>query len=108
MIVIGTPHTKNAGYLRNDDRCSGGKLAEGDVQTCPHCQAVINMQQWAKAPVQNFCMKCMKPACPECEDCMPFIARIDRFSDAVVKYQTYLKQAGLEPVEPPRSILTGP
>jgi hypothetical protein len=105
-FIIGTPHTHNSGYYRNDDRLSGGTLAEGDVQTCPHCQKVINMQEWAKAPVQNFCLKCMKPACnsPECQDCRPFIRQIDLYTDAVVKLQAFIKMAGLDP-EVPRVII---
>ena len=104
-----TPFTRNAGYLLNDDRNSGGKKTEADIQTCPHCQAVINMQEWSKAPVQNFCLKCMKPACnnQECQECIPFLKKIDEFADAVVKYQQYLKIAGLEPVVLPSSIISG-
>jgi hypothetical protein len=46
MIIIGTPHTKGAGYYKNDDTASGGKKSEADIRTCTHCQAVIKMQAW--------------------------------------------------------------
>jgi hypothetical protein len=79
VIIIGTPHSKGAGYTLNDDRPSGGKKTEADVRTCPHCQAIIKMQEWAKSQTQNFCLKCMAPACntKECQDCIPFIQKIE-------------------------------
>lgn len=98
MFIIGTPHTRNAGYLRNDDSPSGGKLTEADIQTCPHCQKVINMQEWKSASVQNFCNRCMKPTCdsPTCVyDCIPYVKRVDLIHDSVTKYQRFLKAAGL-------------
>lgn len=79
MIIIGTPHARGSGYYRNDDRPSGGQLSEADVQTCPHCQAMIKLQEWASAPVQNFCNRCMKPTCdsPACvQDCHPYLKQI--------------------------------
>jgi hypothetical protein len=80
VIIIGTPHTKGAGYFMNDDRPAEGKLAEADIRTCPHCQAVIKMAEWAKAPTQNFCIKCMAPACNHeaCVPCVPFIQRLEQ------------------------------
>jgi len=109
-FIIGTPHTHNSGYYRNDDRCAGGDLSEGDVQTCPHCQAIINMQQWSKDPVQNFCLKCMRPACNHnaaCLECRPFLQKIDQFTDALIKYQSFVKMAGLDPVTVPPLIFPG-
>lgn len=81
MIIIGTPHTRNSGYTMNDDRNSGGRKTEADIQTCPHCQAIIKMDEWAKAPTQNFCLKCMKPACntEACQDCVPFIKKLEQY-----------------------------
>lgn len=108
-ILIGTPHSRHAGYFLNDDRNSGGQKAEADIRTCPHCQAIIKMQEWAKAPVQNFCIKCMAPACNHeaCFDCVPFLKKLDLFTDAIVKYEQFLKVAGLDPVNPPPLIITG-
>ena len=110
MILIGTPHTRNAGYFMNDDRNSGGKKDEADIATCPHCQAVIKLQEWRKDPVQNFCLKCMKPACnhnPACLDCVPFIQKIERYTDALIKWNQFVKMAGLDPVTPTPPIYTG-
>lgn len=110
-MFIGTPHTHNSGYLLNDDRNSGGKKTEADVQTCWHCQKVINMQLWKGDGA--FCRGCMKPICAACGDrmlvfgCEPFLKKLEAFTDSVVKYSQYLKIAGLEPVAPPSSIITG-
>ncbi len=79
MIIVGTPHARGSGYCVNDQALSSRQ--ESDIQTCPHCQKVIKMQEWAKAPVQNFCLKCMKPTCdsPACQDCVPFVQRLERY-----------------------------
>ena len=108
MIIIGTPHTRNAGYYRNDDTPSGGKVSEADIQTCPHCQAVIKMQEWRAAPTQYFCMKCSKPTCGRhyCEECCrPYLEFIDKLTDATIKYETFVKLAGLEPPATPQPLI---
>jgi len=110
-MIVGTPHTHNAGYLLNDDRNSGGKKTEADIQTCWHCQKVINMQLWRDDGA--FCRGCMKPICAQCGDrmiiygCEPFIKTIERYTDAVVKLQQHLKIAGLEPAAPISLIIPG-
>ena len=107
-FIIGTPHTRNAGYFRNDDSPSGGKLEEADIQTCPHCQAIINLQKWKQAPVQNFCNRCMKPTCdnPNCvHECLPWLQKLEQEFDATVKYEKFLKDAGLTPHIPQSLIL---
>jgi hypothetical protein len=60
---------------------------EADIRTCPHCQAVIKMQEWKKAAVQNFCMKCMQPTCEHaaCQDCVPFVQKIERYVEAQLR-----------------------
>jgi hypothetical protein len=110
-FVIGTPHTHNAGYVRNDDRVSGGKLLEGDVQTCPHCEAVIIMQQWKLDG--GWCAKCEAPLCnnPSCIaetaklGCVPFVRKIEKFLGSQEKFATYLRMAGLEPPKQPQQIV---
>jgi hypothetical protein len=79
MILIGTPHTRGSGYTVNDQALKSRQ--EADIQTCPHCQAVIKMQAWARASVQNFCLKCMKPTCanPACQDCVPFVKQLEQY-----------------------------
>jgi hypothetical protein len=94
---IGTPHRHNAGYFVNDKESA--RRQEDDIQTCPHCQAVIKMREWARASVQNFCLKCMHPTCdsPACQECVPFVKKIDLYYDALVKYEQFRKLAGLDP-----------
>jgi hypothetical protein len=82
-FIVGTPHTHNAGYFRNDDRLSGGKLSEADVQTCPHCQGLIKMQEWHLDG--GWCAKCQAPLCnvPACVEetsrlgCVPFSRKLE-------------------------------
>ena len=108
MILL-TPHTHNAGYYLKDD--PNGRKKEADIQTCTHCQAVINMQVWKDDGA--FCKLCNAPICNHCGDraltfgCEPFMKKLEVFTDAVVKYQQYLKMAGLDPVNPPSLIITG-
>ena len=104
---IGTPHTKGAGYYRNDDTPSGGAKNEADVRTCVHCQRVLLMQAWKGDG--GFCGRCMAPICGPCADemltlgCRPFLERLERELDATIKYRQHLKVAGLnEPAAPPQ------
>jgi len=115
-FFIGTPFTRNAGYQWNDDRPAGGAKEQHDVQTCPHCQAVILMQQWRQ--VENgkmnggFCVKCNAPVCGHCNKamqttgCTPFVAQLEKQLDMVVKLRQFIRDAGLEPVAP-RPMFTG-
>ena len=111
---IGTPFTHNAGYHWNG---AGREKDQNDVQTCTHCQAVILMQQWRK--VENgkmtggFCMRCSAPICGPCnrtmqtQGCIPFMAKLEKEFDMVTKYDQFLKDAGMVPVQPSRPIFTG-
>jgi hypothetical protein len=109
MILIGTPHAKGSGYYLNDDTNSGGQKAEADIRTCTHCQCVIKMQEWKDDGA--FCRKCNAPICAHCGDralvygCEPFLMRLERFTNAVVKYRQHLKVAGLEPGSPPKELV---
>ena len=110
MIIIGTPHTKGAGYYMNDDRGAGGAVAEADIRTCPHCQAIIKMQEWRKAQTQGFCTKCMQPTCsnPACmEFCTPFIEIIERMASQNMRFVMISRTMGLDPVSPPSLIVQG-
>ncbi len=115
-FIIGTPHTHNAGYFRNDDRPSGGQLAQADIQTCTHCQAVIKMQNWKSDGA--WCSKCEAPICgsenPECAGrtaqfgCVPFLKQIELHAAKLMRYQHFSKIAGLDAPAPPRSqLITG-
>lgn len=102
---IGTPHTRGSGYFINDQNLSTRQ--EADIQTCPHCQAVIKLQEWRTAPEQNFCLKCMKPACNNeaCQPCIPFIRRIEQAMAAQMRFQKLTGPSA--PVTPSVSIYTG-
>lgn len=95
-----TPHTKGAGYYKNDDTPSGGKITEADIRTCTHCQAIIKMQDWKEDG--NFCGKCMAPVCHSCGDrmetmgCEPFIKRLEEALEGNYRKAQFRKIAGLE------------
>lgn len=97
MILIGTPHTKNAGYYLSSD--VHGKR-EADIRTCTHCQAVIKMQVWKDDG--GFCRKCNAPICAHCADqaliygCIPFMQRLEKVTDTLIKFTQHLRVAGLE------------
>lgn len=98
-MIITTPHTRGAGYYANDDRASGGIKSEADIRTCPHCQAVIKMQEW-KADA-TWCMQCAAPVCGPCatrmltKGCEPFIAKIEQALEADYRRRQFRKLAGL-------------
>lgn len=109
-MIVGTPNRHNAGYYKSDNRESGGRLVEKDIQTCPHCQAVIKLN-----PEQgDFCSKCMKPVCPHCAKrmdlygCEPFLRKFEQYLQLGDKYERFLKEAGLVPPVPPQPLITGP
>ena len=101
-MIIGTPHSRGAG---NQSWTHGGRdmrRREADIQSCPHCQALINMQQWATASVQNFCNRCMKPTCDakSCiEDCHPYIKRAEAEIERIERRLGFCRAAGLDPAE---------
>lgn len=115
-ILIGTPYARNAGWSHYRYSCDT-RVVEDDVQTCPHCQAVIRMRQWETTKqgkmAGGFCMKCSKPICPHCqkkmqtEGCIPFMKKIEKEHDMLTKYSQFVRDAGLEPAAPSRSIITG-
>lgn len=106
-FIIGTPHTHNAGYFRNDDTASGGKLSEADIQTCTHCQKVIKMQDWRLSGA--WCQNCGAPICEHCGTrmltygCEPFVKKLEEHFKLLKKFDQYLKvaepvPAGREPI----------
>jgi hypothetical protein len=54
------------GYFMNDDRASGGKLAEDDVLACNHCSSGLKKSQWKIKG--GFCTACNKPLCFRCTE----------------------------------------
>ena len=110
-FIIGTPHTKNAGYYMNNQEL-GSKREQADVQTCTHCQRVLLMDRWKEDG--GWCGRCMAPICIYCADrmptfgCEPFMKKIDEYCDSVAKVATYHTQAVRElPAPSPALILPG-
>lgn len=110
-FIIGTPHTHNAGYYRNDDRCGGGKLSEADIQTCTHCQAVIKMQEWRVDGA--WCAKCSAPICTHCGTraltygCEPFVKQLEAHLRILTKFDHYLQVAEPTPAVQQPLVLAG-
>jgi hypothetical protein len=52
------------GYMKIDNRCSGGKLLEDDLDACRHCHATIPRSKLLVA--HAHCSKCDGPLCASC------------------------------------------
>lgn len=91
-LLIGTPHTHNAGYFVNDKDLRTRQ--EDDVQVCSHCDGIIKMREWVRKGA--FCRNCMKPICVACGKrmaiygCEPLWKRLDAAFDAVKKFEQYI------------------
>lgn len=89
MIIIGTPGTRGAGYFVNNKETK--QRQEADVQTCPHCQAVILMQEWKKTGY--WCTREMKPLCDSCAPraaifgCEPFMKKLEAAMEAEMRFK---------------------
>lgn len=105
-FAIGTPHRKGCGNL--DARTGGhdSRHVEADIKTCPHCQAVINLQRWKEEG--GWCSKCQAPLCsnPDCIKrtaelgCVPFTQALEREWALKGKLDHFRKLAGLDPEQP--------
>lgn len=92
------------------------KANEAGIMTCAHCQRVLFLHD---APGQvnwktdgGWCRNEQKPLCGPCADraltygCEPALKQVEQYGEALVKYEQYLKVAGLEPAKPaPKLIL---
>jgi hypothetical protein len=58
-----------AGYLKADNRGSGGKVDEADMLGCSHCQKLIKASEWRADG--GFCHSCDAPVCNHCADRIP-------------------------------------
>lgn len=109
MIYIGTPHIKGSGYFLNNKDLRTKQ--EADIQTCAHCQALINMQLWKDDGA--WCGKEMKPLCCKCGDraltfgCEPFLKKIEAYAETQMRFEKFLKDAGFDAPVPPQPIFTG-
>jgi len=54
------------GWVKNDNRESGGVLFEDDILSCSHCQALIHGRDWRADG--GFCCVCDAPICNRCRD----------------------------------------
>lgn len=89
-----------AGYFMNDDRASGGKLAEDDVLACSHCNGALKKREWKLQGA--FCTVCHKPLCVACGarankfGCEgPEVKRIERAINEHYKREQNTKLLGL-------------
>ena len=90
---------------------------EAAIMTCAHCQAVLYLHEvpgqvnWKEDG--GWCRHEQKPLCGPCADrsltygCEPALKQIEQYGDALVKYEQYLRIAGLEPARPPQSHSAG-
>src|ERR1700692_2604905 len=109
-FIIGTPHSHHAGYYSAHTRWDTSEMRD-DVQTCPHCQAVILMRTWGEHG--GWCSKCAAPICnnPLCVaetarlGCVPFTKKLEAFIESQLSLKQHLKIAGLEPSPIPQSII---
>ena len=109
---IGTPHTRNAGYLLNNQGMNVSQRYEADIRTCTHCQAVIEMQKWKDDGA--WCSKCNAPVCAhgECAarteklGCIPYIKFIETILEGQTSLDQFRKMVGLDP-QPTPTIITG-
>jgi hypothetical protein len=109
---IGTPHTKGAGYLINNQNLGVGQgREEADIRTCPHCQKIINMQEWKHDGA--WCPQCAAPICgnanPVCVaenklfGCVPFLKKLEIFTRGQVTLRMFKRLAGLDSPPPPQA-----
>lgn len=107
---IGTPFTKGAGYAINHQNLTPNQgREEADIRTCPHCQVVINLQQWKDDGA--WCGTCNAPVCgghgnPLCVlerrlyGCVPFLKKLEQFTKGQVNIMAFRKLAGLDTPPP--------
>lgn len=53
-----------SGYFMNDDRASGGKLAEDDILACAHHGGAMKKSDWRMKG--GMCFNCSRPICHQC------------------------------------------
>jgi hypothetical protein len=105
---------KGEGYFGN--RVNGeSSVNEAAVMTCAHCQKILYLHSVPGQPNWRedggWCRSEMKPLCGPCADraltygCEPALKKVESYGNALVKYQQYLKVAGLEPAKPAPLIL---
>jgi hypothetical protein len=118
---IGTPRTRGAGYLINNQALGVGQgRQEADIRTCPHCEAIIDMQKWKNDGA--WCSRCDAPVCgggngnPACVaerrllGCVPFLRKLEKWTRGQTSLAMFRRLAGLDsspPPNTPRKIIIG-
>lgn len=94
-----------AGYFMNDDRASGGKLAEDDLVGCAHavargCTPTMKKSAWKLQG--GMCFVCGKPICIACTaraqkfGCEgPEVARVERAVNDLYRREQNAKVLGI-------------
>lgn len=99
-FIIGTPHTRGAGYLGAETGGHSSKKVEADIQTCSHCQAAIAMQAWKEDG--GWCSKCQHPVCGPCADamllhgCLPYVKRLEMILESDEQRAQLRRLLGIE------------
>lgn len=83
--------------------------------TCAHCQKVLYLHDVVGQPNWKedggWCRCEQKPLCGPCADraliygCEPALKQVETYGNALVKYEQYLKLAGLEPAQSARALI---
>lgn len=90
-----------AGYFRQNNRASGGRLVEADVVGCSHCQCTMLKADWSADG--GFCHCCDAPVCGPCADamltggCIPFTKKLEQQIDRAYRARQNAMVMGLEP-----------
>lgn len=88
-----------AGYLLNDNRCSGGKVEEADLIACRHCQKLMKKAAWQEDG--GFCGHCERPVCGGCADkiltggCTPFVAKLEQQVEIQIRRRQNARVMGI-------------
>lgn len=101
---------KGAGYLLNDNTCSGGLKYERDIWTCTHCQRVIELIKGWRGGENDvaYCRHCDKPVCGpgtacyaefQACGCQPFVKKVEKILSNEHRVSQFRKLAGLD--QPP-------
>lgn len=112
-FIIGTPFSRGGGYFLNNKELKQSQRQEADIRTCPHCQAIIKLQEWKING--GWCGKCQAPLCnnPTCVaetakyGCVPFFKKFERHLEHQALIEKFIKSEGQESPVPPKIIVTG-
>jgi len=87
------------GYLRADDRCSGGQLEEADLVGCKHCLTTMRKSEWQADG--GFCHCCDAPVCGPCADqmpkqgCKPFLSELEKSINEAYRREQNARMLGI-------------